>query len=154
MSAALRKPVKVAPRDERTSACQGLPAGRMAHPGHDEHCPICCATPPGAAPCRRHGKHQLGSGRAARTGNGVFSLLKYGIGAFGAFGESLCQEVARRYVQVSLVEPGATATELASHNRPEALQSIRSQFGQRMEAGDIADAITYIVTRPRHVAVN
>ena len=104
-----------------------------------------------AAPCRRHGKHQLGSGRAARTGNGVFSLIKYGIGAFGAF---LCQEVARRYVQVSLVEPGATATELASHNRPEALQSIRSQFGQRMEAGDIADAITYIVTRPRHVAVN
>jgi len=25
---------------------------------------------------------------------------------------------------------------------------------QRMEAGDIADAISYIVTRPRHVAVN
>ncbi len=59
-----------------------------------------------------------------------------------------------RYVRVSLVEPGATATELASHNRPEVLDSIRSQFGQRMEAGDIADAVTYIVTRPRHVAVN
>ena len=55
---------------------------------------------------------------------------------------------------VSLVEPGATATELASHNRPEVLESIRSQFGQRMEAGDIANAVTYIVTRPRHVAVN
>ncbi len=25
---------------------------------------------------------------------------------------------------------------------------------QRMQAEDIADAITYIVTRPRHVAVN
>jgi NADP-dependent 3-hydroxy acid dehydrogenase YdfG len=62
--------------------------------------------------------------------------------------------VTRRYVRVSLVEPGATATELASHNRPEILESIRNQFGQRMEAGDIADAITYIVTRPRHVAVN
>jgi NADP-dependent 3-hydroxy acid dehydrogenase YdfG len=34
------------------------------------------------------------------------------------------------------------------------LESIRSQFGQRMEAEDIADAVTYIVTRPRHVAVN
>jgi NADP-dependent 3-hydroxy acid dehydrogenase YdfG len=34
------------------------------------------------------------------------------------------------------------------------LQGIRSQFGQRMDVADIADAITYIVTRPRHVAVN
>ena len=34
------------------------------------------------------------------------------------------------------------------------LDSIRSQFGQTMDPGDIADAITYIVTRPRHVAVN
>ena len=31
--------------------------------------------------------------------------------------------------------------------------SIRAQFGQRIAAEDIAD-ITYIVTRPRHVAVN
>jgi len=91
------------------------------------------------------------AGRAARNGNGVYSLTKYGVGAFS---ESLRQEVASRYVRVSLVEPGATATELASHNRPEVLDSIRSQFGQTMDAGDIADAITYIVTRPRHVAVN
>jgi len=34
------------------------------------------------------------------------------------------------------------------------LDSIRNQFGQRMQAEDIADAIIYIVTRPRHVAVN
>ncbi len=44
--------------------------------------------------------------------------------------------------------------ELAGYNRPEVLDSIRTQFGQRMEADDIADAIIYIVTRPRHVAVN
>jgi NADP-dependent 3-hydroxy acid dehydrogenase YdfG len=91
------------------------------------------------------------AGRAARAGNGVYSLTKHGVGAFS---ESLRQEVTRRYVRVSLVEPGATATELAGHNRPEVLQSIRSQFGQRMDAADIADAIIYIVTRPRHVAVN
>jgi NADP-dependent 3-hydroxy acid dehydrogenase YdfG len=48
----------------------------------------------------------------------------------------------------------AAATELVSHNRPEIVESIRSQLGQHMEASDIADAITYIVTRPRHVAVN
>ena len=91
------------------------------------------------------------AGRAARNGNGVYSLTKHGIGAFS---ESLRQEVTGRYVRVSQVEPGATATELAGHNRPEVLQAIRSQFGQTMEPEDIADAITYIVTRPRHVAVN
>jgi NADP-dependent 3-hydroxy acid dehydrogenase YdfG len=91
------------------------------------------------------------AGRAARIGNSVYSLTKFGVGAFS---ESLRQEFAKRYLRVSLVEPGATATELACHNRPEVLEGIRSQFGQRMTAGDIADAISYIVTRPRHVAVN
>ena len=91
------------------------------------------------------------AGRAARNGNGVYSLTKHGAGAFS---ESLRQEVARQQVRVSVVGPGATATELASHNRPEALESIQSQSGQRMQASDIADAITYIITRPRHVAVN
>ena len=59
-------------------------------------------------------------------------------------------------MRVSLVEPGATETELASHNRPEVLEAMRSRFGgiERMQAQDIADAIAYIVTRPRHVAVN
>jgi NADP-dependent 3-hydroxy acid dehydrogenase YdfG len=91
------------------------------------------------------------AGRFARSGNAVYSLTKHGVGAFS---EGLRQELADRYVRVSLVEPGATATELASHNRPEVLDAIRNQFGQRMEADDIAEAISYIVTRPRHVAVN
>ena len=91
------------------------------------------------------------AGRVARSGSGVYNATKH---AVGAFSEALRQEVTGRYVRVSLVEPGATATELAGHNRPEILDSIRSQFGQRMAAADIADAIGYIVTRPRHVAVN
>ena len=91
------------------------------------------------------------AGRVARNGNGVYSLTKHGIGAFS---ESLRQELAKRYVRISLVEPGATATELASHNRAEVLESIKSQFGQTMAADDIADAISYIVTRPRTVAIN
>ena len=91
------------------------------------------------------------AGRTARSGAGVYNLTKHGVGAFS---EALRQEVATRYVRVSLVEPGATATELASHNRPEVLEALRGQFGQRLEAVHIADAIAYIVTRPRHVAVN
>jgi NADP-dependent 3-hydroxy acid dehydrogenase YdfG len=93
------------------------------------------------------------AGRVAREGRGVYNLTKHGIGAFS---ESLRQEVTRRHVRVSLVEPGATATELAGHNRAEVLESLRGQVAdtQPMQAQDIADAITYIVTRPRHVAVN
>jgi len=93
------------------------------------------------------------AGRQARNGSGVYNATKHGVGAFS---ESLRQEVTKRYVRVSLVEPGAVATELASHNRPEIQEGLRQRFAamERLQAGDIADAITYIVTRPRHVAVN
>jgi NADP-dependent 3-hydroxy acid dehydrogenase YdfG len=93
------------------------------------------------------------AGRVAREGSGAYNATKH---AVGAFGEALRQEVTRRHVRVSLVEPGAVATELASHNRPEIQEGMRARFAemQRMEADDIADAITYIVTRPRRMAVN
>jgi NADP-dependent 3-hydroxy acid dehydrogenase YdfG len=93
------------------------------------------------------------AGRVARAGSGAYNLTKHGVGAFS---ESLRQEVTARHVRVSLVEPGAVSTELASHNRPEILDQISQRFGnvERLEAGDIADAIAYIVTRPRHVAIN
>ncbi len=93
------------------------------------------------------------AGRVARQGSGVYNLTKHGVGAFS---ESLRQEVTGRHVRVSLVEPGAVATELASHNRPEIQESIGQRFGkiERLEAQDIAEAIAYIVTRPRRVAIN
>ncbi len=93
------------------------------------------------------------AGRVARSGSGVYNLTKHGVGAFS---ESLRQEVTGRHVRVSLVEPGAVATELAGHNRPEILESISKRFAdiERLEAGDIADAISYIVTRPRRIAIN
>lgn len=93
------------------------------------------------------------AGRVARIGSGVYNLTKHGIGAFS---ESLRQEVTQRHVRVSLVEPGVVETELQSHNRPEIRDEISQTFSgvARLHARDIADAITYIVTRPRHVAVN
>ncbi len=93
------------------------------------------------------------AGRVARAGSGVYNLTKHGIGAFS---ESLRQEVTTRHVRVALVEPGAVSTELVSHNRPEIQEQAKARFGdiERMTAEDIADAITYIVTRPRHVAIN
>ncbi len=93
------------------------------------------------------------AGRVARLGSGVYNLTKHGVGAFS---ESLRQEVTERHVRVSLVEPGAVATELVSHNRSEIQEQLGQRFGdiERLQAPDIADAIAYIVTRPRHVAVN
>ena len=93
------------------------------------------------------------AGRVARLNSGVYNLTKHGVGAFA---ESLRQEVTARHVRVSLIEPGATSTELAGHNRPEVQQAMAARFGsiERLEAEDIADAIGYVVTRPRRMAVN
>ena len=93
------------------------------------------------------------AGRVARLGSGVYNLTKHGVGAFS---ESLRQEVTGRHVRVSLVEPGAVSTELATHLRPEIREQSLKRFAgiERLEADDIADAIAYIVTRPRHVAIN
>jgi len=93
------------------------------------------------------------AGRVARNGSGAYNATKH---AVGAFGEALRQEVTERHVRVSLVEPGAVDTELPSHNRPEIQDSMRARFAkmERLEADDIAEAIIYVVTRPRRMAVN
>ncbi len=93
------------------------------------------------------------AGRVARNGSGVYNASKW---AVNAFSESLRQETAARHLRVSLVEPGAVATELIGHNRPAVQERINARFGaiDRLQAADIADAIAYIVTRPRGVAIN
>ncbi len=93
------------------------------------------------------------AGRVARLNSGVYNATKHGVGAFS---ESLRQEVTARHVRVTLIEPGATATELAFHNRPEILEGMAQTFGgiEIMQAEDIAEAIRYAVTQPRRVAVN
>jgi NADP-dependent 3-hydroxy acid dehydrogenase YdfG len=93
------------------------------------------------------------AGRVARSGSGVYNLTKHGVGAFS---ESARQEFAGRHLRVSLVEPGAVTTELSTHLREEVREQMMKRFGdiERLAAEDIADAIAYIVTRPRHVAVN
>jgi NADP-dependent 3-hydroxy acid dehydrogenase YdfG len=93
------------------------------------------------------------AGRVARLGSGVYNATKFGVVAFS---ESLRQEVTARHVRVSIVEPGATLTELASHLRPEILEQQAKTFGgvEMLRAEDIADAVAFTVTRPRRVAVN
>jgi NADP-dependent 3-hydroxy acid dehydrogenase YdfG len=93
------------------------------------------------------------AGRRPRAGSAVYNLTKFGVGAFS---EALRQEVAGRHVRVSLVEPGAVATELSSHLREEIRERALERFAgvERLQAEDMADAVAYIVTRPRRVAVN
>lgn len=93
------------------------------------------------------------AGRIARLNSGVYNATKF---AVGAFSESLRQEVTTPHVRVTIIEPGATATELASHNRPEILEGMAQTFGgmELMQAEDIANSIRYAVTQPRRVAVN
>ena len=92
------------------------------------------------------------AGRETRNGSGVYNATKHGVGAFS---DALRKEITTRHVRVSLIEPGAVDTELASHNRPEILAGIRQRFAiERLRAEDIADAIAYVISRPRHVAIN
>ncbi len=93
------------------------------------------------------------AGRVARSGSGVYNATKFGVVAFS---ESWRQEVTGRHVRVSIIEPGAVATELATHLRPEVLEGMRSTFGRMelLQAEDIAEAIAFTVTRHRRVAVN
>lgn len=91
--------------------------------------------------------------QVARPGGSVYSLTKSGIAAFA---ESLRQELITKRVRVSVVEPGTVATELLAHPRDGLHQAAQIQVDsiEALLPEDIADAVAYIVTRERRVAVN
>ena len=93
------------------------------------------------------------AGRVARPGGGVYSLTKFGAGAFS---ESLRQEMLSHRVRVSVVEPGTVDTELVSHVREEIREAARRQAQsiEPLQPEDVADVVAYIVTRDRRIAVN
>lgn len=93
------------------------------------------------------------AGRKANAGSAVYNLTKFGVGAFS---EGLRQEVTARGLRVGLIEPGATATELFDHNRDAIKQIMHERLGgfEHLRPTDIAEAIEYMVTRPRRVTVN
>jgi len=93
------------------------------------------------------------AGRVARAGSGVYNLTKFGVGAFS---ESLRQEAVPLGVRVTVVEPGAVATELPGHNRPEVLEQMAKRFQgvTPLSADDIANAVLYAIGQPSNVSVN
>ncbi|TKJ19765.1 SDR family NAD(P)-dependent oxidoreductase [Blastococcus sp. CCUG 61487] len=94
------------------------------------------------------------AGRTARKGAGAYNASKW---AVNAFSESLRQEVTGRGVRISLVEPGAVATELTDHiTQPEAKAASKKAATMitPLQADDVARAILYVVSQPPYVAVN
>jgi NADP-dependent 3-hydroxy acid dehydrogenase YdfG len=93
------------------------------------------------------------AGRRATLNSGVYNATKF---AVNAFTEALRQEVTERHVRVSVVEPGAVATELRTHLRAEIREQQARMLAdiEPLAADDAADVIAYIVTRARHVAIN
>jgi NADP-dependent 3-hydroxy acid dehydrogenase YdfG len=93
------------------------------------------------------------AGRRASPGAGVYDLTKFGVAGFS---ESLRAEIGKRHVRVAVVEPGVVRTELASHVREEVREEQLAPLRgfEPLESKDIAEAILFIVTRPRRVNVN
>jgi clavulanate-9-aldehyde reductase len=93
------------------------------------------------------------AGRVARLGSGVYNLTKFGVGAFS---ESLRQEGVAMGVRVTLIEPGAVATELPGHNRPEVLEQMAKRFAgvTPLSADDIAGAVLYAIGQPPNASIN
>ena len=93
------------------------------------------------------------AGRQAWVNFGVYNMTKFGVNGFT---EALRQEVTKKHVRVGVLEPGAVATELVSHNNQQIQADLAADadgIPEPLEPEDIADGITYMVTRPRRSSV-
>jgi NADP-dependent 3-hydroxy acid dehydrogenase YdfG len=91
--------------------------------------------------------------KVTRSSNGVYAGTKF---AVNAISEGLRQELLEDNIRVTIVEPGAVATELPDHITDEdARESISGLMSlERLQAEDIAEAVVYAVTQPDRVSVN
>jgi NADP-dependent 3-hydroxy acid dehydrogenase YdfG len=83
----------------------------------------------------------------------VYSLSKFGVNAFS---EGIRQELIGNRVRVGIVGPGTVDTEINDHLPTEAREAFaRTIAGMvKLRPEDVADAVMYMVTRDRRVAVN
>jgi NADP-dependent 3-hydroxy acid dehydrogenase YdfG len=94
------------------------------------------------------------AGRIANPGASGYAASKFGVVGFS---ESLRRELVEQRIRVTVIEPGATATELPDHTTNEraraAQREHRGQF-ELLEAVDVAAAVLYVVLQPQRVSVN
>ena len=92
------------------------------------------------------------AGRTARAGNAVYAATKWGMNGWS---EALRQEL-QPDIRVTVIEPGAVATELTDHithaETKQATQQLVKNLAIRPE--DIAEVIVFAVTRPRRMTLN
>jgi NADP-dependent 3-hydroxy acid dehydrogenase YdfG len=95
------------------------------------------------------------AGRIANPGSGGYAATKFGVGAFS---EALRREVYKDKIRVTVIEPGAVATELADHitnpSMKAAVAEMRKVMTEPMQPEDIAAAVLYAVTQHPRVNVN
>ena len=92
------------------------------------------------------------AGRFARPGNGVYAATKWGLNGWS---ESLRRELLPG-VRVTLIEPGAVATELPTHITHDATREGTQEHYSHVEvtADDIAEVVAFVLSRPRHLAIH
>ena len=92
------------------------------------------------------------AGRTARAGNAGYAATKWGMNGWS---EALRQEL-QPDIRVTLIEPGAVATELTEHiTHLEAKQGAQQLYARlAITADDIAEIIAFAVTRPRRLTLN
>ena len=92
------------------------------------------------------------AGRTARAGNGVYAATKWGLNGWS---ESLRQELLPD-VRVTVIEPGAVATELPTHiTHAETREGAQQLYDQvEVTAEDVAEVIAFAVSRPRRLAIH
>lgn len=93
------------------------------------------------------------AGWVARPGTAVYSMTKFGVNAFS---EGIRQEVLGKRVRVGVVGPGTVDTEIFDQLAEPSRQAIDRQTAdmEKLRPEDVADAVLYMVTRDRRVAIN
>jgi len=92
------------------------------------------------------------AGRTARAGNAAYAATKWGINGWS---EALRQEL-QPDIRVTVIEPGAVATELTDHITDAETKRATQQFVKDLAITpmDIAEVIAFAVSRPRRMTLN
>jgi NADP-dependent 3-hydroxy acid dehydrogenase YdfG len=94
------------------------------------------------------------AGRFASPNAAVYSATKFGIRAFS---DALRKEVAHDNIRITVIEPGATDTEISEQlTNPQIKEQVNAWTSsiRQLDPADVARAILYAVTQPKHVSIN